>query len=69
VELSGLAMLLFRCLTYSSKETTTTNETATATKAKEDNNEVTLLPVELESVGIAVGTEDGFGVVEMETEP
>jgi len=45
-------VLLFKCLTYISREITTATETATATKAKDVNSEVMLLPVELVSVGV-----------------
>jgi len=55
-------VLFFRCLTYSSREITTTVETATAIKAKDVNSEAMLLSVESVSVGVAVSNGVGFGV-------
>jgi hypothetical protein len=69
VELSGLGMFLFRCLTNSNKEITEITTTAIATKAK-----VTVRSVEMRvggevgpmfgnvGVGADVGIGDGAGV-------
>jgi hypothetical protein len=54
-------MLLFRCLTYSSREITTIAKIATTTKAKEINNETMLLS-ELMLVGFAVSIGVGVAV-------